>query len=500
MMQTSLLAIDAGTTHIKAGLFSRSGELLAFAKKPTVLHKSSHGYVYYEPDEIWLTVLEVCEEVLSKANPVSIIGIGVSSMAETGLLIEKQSGKYGSWMVPWFDKSSSGAAQLLSQESADPEIFMKTGIYPSFKCSLAKILWLRDDMCVPVKKMVWLSTADFLIFKMTGSMATDYSLAGRTYAFNFSSKRWDRDRLQGYALDESFFPKVSASVERVGEICGEFCFRTGLKAGISVVAAGHDHVCGSFSAGAIEPDLIFDSMGTAEALIGGFPERTLNVADRHSGLSFGFHPARGFRYWMGGLSASGGSLDWARKMLGDPSLNIAELEDLASRVGPEPTGIIFFPYLSGSGAPHTDPTVRAAVVGLDSKHGREHLARAVFEGTAYEMNFILQAALGNLDTSVRTVLAAGGGSKSKVWMQIKADVSGCHFDSLQMSETTMLGAALLAGVGSGLYRDETDALKAVENMERKTYLPVDKRHASYQEIYTQGFLKLQSAIREFGKG
>jgi sugar (pentulose or hexulose) kinase len=498
-MEPSTLAIDAGTTHIKAGLFSRSGRLITTSKKATKVHQSPKGYAYFNPDEIWETVLELCQEISSVSDPHTVAGIGVSSMAETGLLVDRRSGQYGSWLIPWFDKSASRIAQALRENSNEAEVFLKTGIYPNFKSGLVKILWLRDYLKVTLKDKVWLSTSDFIVHKMTGVLATDYSLAGRTYAFDIDKKAWDKERLISLRLDDSIFPRVCESAEPVGRTKGEFAYRTGLEEGIPVVIAGHDHVVGSFAVGALEPDAIFDSMGTAEALIGTFSNRALTDADRQSGLTFGCHTARGKRYWMGGLSASGGSLDWARRLLGDPALDFAELEQLASRAGPDPTGIVYFPYLAGSGSPHTDPVVRGALVGLDAGHRREHLIRAVFEGTAYEMEFIRQTAVNSTGVPARIVLSAGGGSRSSVWMQIKADVSGCRFESLHMPESTLLGAALLAGVGAGVYRDETEAVGAVVPIERRTYLPDMKRHASYQEIYSHTFLELQAGIRAIGK-
>jgi sugar (pentulose or hexulose) kinase len=498
-MEPCLLAIDAGTTHCKAGLFSRSGRLLASARQPTQVRQSSTGYFYFEPAEIWRAVMEVCREVCLKVEPGVIAGIGVSSMAETGLLVDRQSGNPGSWLVPWLDKGALQVAQNLEKRPGGVGAFLKTGIYPNFKCGLAKIIWLRDEFQIPLEGMVWLSVADFIALNITGELATDYSLAGRTYAFDLDKKEWDGERLYDLGLDASIFPKAVASGETVGSARGEFKKFTGLKFEVPLVIAGHDHVCGSFAVGGLNPGIIFDSMGTAEAMLGTIDERILGESEARSGLTFGAHAARGRRYWMGGLSASGGSLEWARRVLGDPAISFEELEALASKLEASPTGIIYFPYLSGSGSPHTDPLVRAALVGIDAKHGREHLVRAFFEGTAYEMEFIRQAAIEGVGVSGETVIAAGGGSRSRTWMQIKADVSGCRFESLHMQETTLLGAALLAGMGAGIFTGEKDALAACEPLERDIYLPDENRHSSYRQIYENGFLELQSALRTAAK-
>jgi sugar (pentulose or hexulose) kinase len=497
-MEACLLGIDVGTTNCKAGVFTNFGRLLAAASRPTLAHQSSSGYTYFEAGEIWSAILDTCEEVCSKVDANTIAGVGVASMAETGLLIDRLSGQPGSWMVPWFDKGASSKALSLERQFGEAG-FYKTGIYPNFKCGLAKILWLRDEFNIPLSGMAWLSAADYIVFRMTGRMATDYSLAGRTYAFDLDKKEWDQERLKSLRVDPSIFPDAVPSGEIVGRASGNICTRLGMKEGTPVVIAGHDHVCGSFAVGALQPDHIFNSMGTAEAMLGTFEDRRLGAAELRSGLTFGLHAARGKRYWMGGLSASGGSLDWVRRVLGYPALNFDDLEELASRIEPEPTGIIYFPYLTGSGSPHTDLNVRAAFIGLDSGHGRAHIVRAVFEGTAFEMEFIRRTAVEGVGIKGEALLASGGGTRSRTWMQIKADVSGCRVESLKMQETTLLGAALLAGVGAGVFRDEDEVCAPSGHLEKEIYLPDEKRHAAYRQIYETDFIGMQSAMRNFGK-
>src|SRR5699024_2206717 len=136
--------------------------------------------------------------------------------------------------------------------------------------------------------------------------------------------------------------------------------------------------------GAVVPGVVFDSMGTAETLIGALPERPLTEADYHNGLQYGCHVARGLGYWMGGLSASGGSIEWFRALMSPPVPSYAAMEELLRSAGPDPTGIIYFPYLFGSGSPHTDPHARGAFIGLSNAHGAAKLFKAVLEGTAFE--------------------------------------------------------------------------------------------------------------------
>jgi xylulokinase len=418
-------------------------------------------------------------------------------MAETGLLVDRMNGEPHSALIPWFDPAATPQAQLLGQAADPVERFCRTGIRPNFKCSLAKILWLRERDPNLLDGAVWLNAADYLAYRLAGTMATDYSLAGRTYAYDIGRKEWDRDWLSALGIAPGLFPRPCASGEPVGSVQRRPAAETGLVEGTPVAICGHDHICAAFAAGAIEPGMVFDSMGTAEALVGAFSERGLTEADYRSGLVYGCHVARGNQYyWMGGLSASGGSVEWLRGILGDPALSYDQLQTLLEGASAGPTGILYFPYLSGSGSPHTDLHVRAAFIGLQADHDQAELVKAVLEGTAYEVEFIRRRAEEVFGIEIRKLVASGGGTRNPGWMQIKADVSGCAVQVTKTAEATLLGAALVAGVGIGIYADEGAALAKSTRPEIKTYYPDEHRHSMYLELYDDGYLALQRPLRE----
>jgi sugar (pentulose or hexulose) kinase len=168
---------------------------------------------------------------------------------------------------------------------------------------------------------------------------------------------------------------------------------------------------------------------------------------------------------------------------------------LLEKTSPAPTGILYFPYLAGSGSPHSDLRVRAAFVGLDAAHSRADLARAVLEGTAYEIEFIRRIAESVINIPVERITVSGGGTRNPHWMQIKADVSGCRLEVLDMPEATLLGAALVAGVGCGVYPDHQTASAMVDRPEQTVYLPDPARHKAYSHYYEIGFLALQAPLR-----
>ena len=493
---TALLGIDIGTTRVKAGLFSQDGALLRLASLPTPAERSTEGYSFYDPEKLWSTAVEVIRSVQEEVGSGEVGAVGIAGMAETGLLVDASTGAPRTPFIPWFDPSSSGQVEKFNQ--GDPrQRFLHAGLRPTFKSSLAKILWLqeRDPGLIPGAR--WLSVEDYIAYRLTGVMGTDYSLAGRTFAFRIDRRAWDEEWLARFGLDASLFPAALPSGAPLGGVTAQGSCLSGLPPGAPVAISGHDHICAAFAAGAVQPGLVFDSMGTAETLIGSLGKAGPGESEYHSGLVVGCHVARGQYYWMGGLSASGGSIEWIRSILNDPALSYEDVEALLSQAPSEPTGILYFPYLSGSGSPHTEACARAAIIGLRASHGRADLLKAVMEGAAYEVEFIRRAAERAAGHPVTHLRAAGGGTRSRGWIQIKADVSGCTFEILPMPQATLLGAALIAGAGCGVYTGEAEALLAGAPPSFETITPDPGRHALYKELYEQGFEKLQEPLRHY---
>lgn len=499
----SLLGVDVGTTHCKAGLFvEQEGRLhlAAHCSKPTVTHQSADGYAFYDPGEIWETVAECIAQAREAGDSEQPWAVGISSMAETGLLVDGRTGDPRSPLLPWFDKTQAPQAARLGlhgDREHRKERFLSSGIYPSFKCSLAKILWLRDRDASILNGAVWLPAASYIAQRLTGKMACDYSLAGRTYAFHIGHKKWDEAWLREWDMSAENFPAVFQAGTPVGG-CLEGNL-AGLLPGIPVSITGHDHVCAAFAAGTNRPGWVFDSMGTAESFLGTYEASELGEEQYQSGLSYGCHVAHGYNYWMGGLSASGGSVEWLRSTLGEPPLSYEDLDALLLEASPGPTGILYFPYLAGSGSPHSDPDLRGTLVGLTSMHDRADILKAVLEGTAFELEYIRRTAEQAMGNPIDHILAAGGGTRNRHWLQIKADVFGCALEALAMPEATLLGAALLGGVGAGVFPDEEHALLARPEIKGERYTPDPDRHQAYQELYERGYLPLQQPLRDLAR-
>ena len=494
MAGMAILAVDIGTTHCKAGLFALDGTALKIATRPMVVQRASSGESYFDPEELWGTASAVIREV---ASADSIAAIGIASMAETGLLLDRRTGAPRSVFIPWFDTSAQPQAELI-RRAADPlECYLKTGRRISFKSSLAKILWLREKDESLLKGAIWLSAADYIAYRLTGEFGTDPSLAAFTFAFRLDQKVWDSDWLWEWHLGPNFFPPIHPSGAPLGCVQSDVANSLGLTPNIPVAVCGHDHAAAAFAMNVTCPGKVFDSMGTAETLIGAFAERPLTKDDFRAGLIYGCHVARGRGYWLGSLSASGGSVEWLRRQLGNDPLSYEEVDALLASASSEPTGILYFPYLLGSGAPHIDPHVHGAFVGLSTLHGRADLLKAVLEGAAYEVEFIREAGQEVTGQSIATLIAAGGGTRNRTWLQIKADVSGCRIEASGEPEATLLGGALVAGIGTGVYASESEAFAGLCSKQVEIFLPNSERHASYRRLYEQGYLRLQEPLRQY---
>jgi sugar (pentulose or hexulose) kinase len=493
-----LMGIDVGTTNIKAGLFLHNGAGVKLASRPTPTRQTDEGFYYYDPEELWNTVAEVIREASEAAQAEEITSIGIASMAEAGLLVDQDSGVPRSHLIPWFDTRTMDQYEQIKQ-AADPlERFAASGLRANFKQGLSKILWLRDRGSADLNHTKWLSMGDYIAYRLTGRMATDYSLAARTFAYRIDQKCWDEPWIRYFDLLPDMFPEALPAGTPLGTVIPKMASGLGLSRHTIVAIAGHDHVCASLSVGAVTPGIVFDSMGTAETLVGMLSERPLGEAEYATGLSYGCHVVPNRYFWMGGISSAGGSVEWLRSKLSNTELMSYErMIELLSQTKQEPTGILYYPYLSGSGAPNPDPQAKAAFIGLSKVHEQGDMLKAVLEGTSYELESIRLKAEQIAGESIKHLIAVGGGTRNRHWMRIKSDVTGCSIMVSQVSEATLLGAAVTAGIGSGAYANADEAAAIISGDQLDIVEPQAGNHAAYKRIFSQGYMPLQGPLRQY---
>ncbi|MFB5193191.1 FGGY-family carbohydrate kinase [Alicyclobacillus fastidiosus] len=495
-MIPALMAIDVGTSHSKVGLYRVDGDLVKVSSHRTQTLSNQAGQFYYQPDDIWRTIASGIREVLDGDGDVRVLAIAIASMAESGVMVHRQTGVPLSECIPWFDRRSSDQAEWIVNSDRPFARFSKSGLHPSFKCGLAKVLWLFQNTDAGFSQGVWLSLADYIAFRLTHKLATDYSLAARTLAFRIDTKEWDTPWIASFKLPKGLFPDAYPAGTVIGKTHAELD-GIGLRPGIPVSIAGHDHICASLGLGATRVGDVYDSMGTAETLCGTLEERELGEIEYQSGLAYSCSMIPGQRVWIGGLPSSGGAVDWMRTEWFSPPATYEELREITTQFRQSPTGILFYPYLVGAGAPLPDPSVSGAFIGLTKSHTKIDVVKAVLEGTAYEMESIRARAEAVSGRPIKHMMAVGGGARLSAWLQIKSNVSGCRIDVSDETEATLRGAALFAGISAQVYRDFAEATRVVESRRVTSVYEADQAlHEAYQNVYAKRYQPVNQALRE----
>jgi xylulokinase len=356
------------------------------------------------------------------------------------------------------------------------------------------MLWIKENQPEAWTRTVrWLHVADYVAYRLSGGQATDWSLASRTMAFDIRKRAWDDEILGAVGINRTLFAAPVASGTEVGKVTAEAATATGLPKGAVVAAGGQDHVCGALAAGVTKPGTVLDSLGTAEAIFVAVDQPLSDPKLGRQGYSQGAHVAPGNYYVYGGLYTSGASINWWKDILGeDHDVMIAK----AAGAPAGSLGVGFLPHLRMGDPPHFDARSRGAFVGLTTDVDRGTLTRAVFEGLAYEARATLEPLLefASID-QIGDVTMIGGGTRNELLTRIKASVFNTTINVVDLEEATALGAAILAGIGAGVYRGIADALSAIR-LSTTAVAPTTTDVANYDAYYHEVFQPLYSALRD----
>jgi len=463
-----LIGIDIGTTSLKAAAYDQFGHPVARSQVRTPTYYPHPGWAYYQPDEIWNLVASLLREVIAAIEThYEIAGLAIASMAEAGVPLDKE----GGWVYPiisWFDKRTQEQVEWWQAEVGPDRVFSITGLPLMPIWSLNKIMWLRSHEPSAYERMTtWLNMADYVTFKLSGVQATDYSLACRTMALDLETMSWSEDLIRLAGVRPELFPRLVSSGELLGYVTEQASKVTGLPAGTPVVSGGHDHLCGALAAGVIQAGDLLDSMGTSEALLMPLDRPVLQPEIGRAGYAQGAHVVSNCYYIMGGLYTSGASVDWfMEQILPSDNRSYDALLTLAAQAPPGSLGVFFVPHLRLGSPPHYDPKARGAFIGLSTDVNRSSLARALFEGLAYEAFLSMTTMAEMVKTPIERIVLIGGGTRNNLLLEIKATVADRALQVVEVEEATTLGAALLAGIGIGLYRDAADAQMCLRHNQR----------------------------------
>ncbi len=483
-----LVGVDIGTTNIKGIVFHPEGTKLASASRPTRTHYHGTEVADFYPEEIWEDVKSVLAELVSQCVcPEKIGSISFACFGEAGLAVDAQ-GKALAPSIAWFDHRSNAVVEKWKEQVDEYEVFRITGMRIGSVSSLAKILWEKENLPDVYRKIKkWLFIPSYVILKLTGEYATDYSMASRSMLFDITKKAWSEKMCRLADIPIDLLPAAKSSGTPVGEISRKIAASLGLKNNVIVTLGGHDHLCGAFSAGLRQKGDLVNSTGTTDALCALIDPAWIDQRYYNAGVNCGCHVAADQIYLLGGILTAGRAIDWFidnfYPSVGAPRNNLYQslIEHAeASPVGSN--GLVVLPHLRGCFTPNFDATAKGAILGLRTTHTYKDISRAIFEGLSLEFRVVLDTLSELTGDTFPQVICIGGGSKNRFWSQLKADVTQRIMVINNVQENTSLGAAILAGLGSGTYRDADEAFEILKS-NCDILQPNQKNFEIYRQIY-----------------
>ncbi|HOX39933.1 MAG TPA: FGGY family carbohydrate kinase [Candidatus Brocadiia bacterium] len=501
-----LLGVDVGSTNLKAVLFNDDGEIVSKGSQPTELGHpdGSHpDWAVWEPDAIWGGVAASIREAVSGVDASCIRGVAVTGMGMDGLPVDRD----GKWLYPfisWHCPRTIPQQEWWVKNIGAERQFEIGGdqIWP-FNTAL-RLRWMREhEPAILDRAFKWVLIEDYINLMLCGEYATDYSMASNTLLFDLRTRAWSDELLSRSGVDRNLLCEPRPAGTVLGKVHARAAEATGLARGTPVVLGGHDYSCGCLPTGAFRPGALLDVLGTWEMVVTALSEPVLTENVRKTGALVDAHVARD-RWAVMGAAVAADMLEWFRQELGGEERRAAEAEgkvdwdlliSLAESSKPGSNGLFFLPHMSGSHCPVPDHLSAGSFAGLRNTHKRADLFRAVIEGVNYQFLQILRAFQENVGIKAEQIVAIGGPTKNRFWMQNKADVCGMVIQVPDLSEAVPLGAALLAGIGAGVYRDETEAFERVWR-EGIRYEP-DPGTTEEYEAHFQKFGRLYPALRNF---
>jgi xylulokinase len=488
----NLLGLDIGTTGCKAILFDSDGTLLAKASREYAVDFPHPQWAEQDLENVWRLAQESIREAIAVAKVTEIAAIGLSVHGEAVTPVDKNGHPLRPTILG-MDSRTAPQNDWLRERFGGEALFQRTGMVIHTVNTLPKLLWLKEnepDIWKAADK--FLLVEDFLIQKMTGQAVVSQCLASRTQMFNLNQGKWDDGILESLGLDSARLSLVQPSGTVVGSLTPELVSGFGLNPPPLVVTGGHDQACGALGVGLTTPGLASVSTGTAEVVEVALPSPVVSQPLYEGNISVYNHVVPGLFLAMT-LNHSGGmSLRWFRDGFCEPQMiqsaqaNADAYDLMLIGASADPTSLLVLPHFSGSGTPTFDTESKAAILGLTFATTRADIAKAILEGLTYELRLNLDLLKAG-GVKIDVLRAIGGGAKSKLWLQLKADITGIPVVTPKITEAAGFGAALLAGVGAGVFPSVAEAASRFLQLTDE-YRPDPARHAAYTrqfELYRQ---------------
>jgi xylulokinase len=488
----NLIGLDVGTTGCKALLFNEDGEALGSGFREYPIATDASGKAEQDADQVWGLCVEALRSATEEAvrrvgRRPDVAAIGVSTQGDAIIPLDRSGQPTAPTFLGMDYRSARQARDCAARFGAEP-LYRRTGMRPHPINALCKVLWLREERPEAWARTARVATyADFVLGRLGAPGWIDETMASRTMAWDLEKRCWAEDLLAELGFSTSLFSCAIPSGTPIGRLAPSLARQLGLTGDVQLVSGAHDQAAGAVGAGALEDGDAVISTGTAEVLSTSFVSPGAPPA-----LYAGFYPCyasalpgRRFTFTLnhvGGLLLRWYRDTWAAAEVAEAAASGRDpYEVILSGLPEGPATVLFLPHLNGAGTPTCDTGSMGAIVGLTLATRRADVVKAMLECQSYELLQNLET-LTSADITVRRVTAVGGGARSPVWLQVKADVLGLPIRTVQVNEAACLGAAVLAGAGAAVYSSVAEGARRAVRFGIE-YHPVHSAHAAYGQRY-----------------
>ena len=504
----SLLAIDAGTTSVKAGLFAPDGTCLGVSRQEYQLETPSAERAQLEPEIYWQACLKTVRAALlqSGQEPGQVKAVSVSSQGETTIVLDDKGRAIYPALV-WLDNRAVEQAAFLARQFG-AEVYGRTGI-PEIVATwpACKILWLRqNEPQIFERAAKFVLVQDYIIYRLTGRIVTDGSISCTTLNYDLQKNTWWKDIQEAIGIRKEQLPEIVPPGSRVGSLSPEAANAMGLTTKTQVITGGMDQAVGAIGAGNFRPGIVSESTGAALAI-----QATISnpMIDKSQVVPVYKHSAPGQFLFVPVCPTAGMALKWLRDVFFQDEMKLAEenkteaydrLTALAGAIPAGADGLVMLPHLMGAFSPETNLAARGSFTGFTLSHTRGHFVRALLEGVAFMLRQNLES-IESTGLAIKEIRSTGGGARSRLWNQIKADVCNLPVVTLANEETGLLGDAILAGVSCGIFKSIEEGCQSMV-MVKESFMPgLDARaYVSAYQMYCDLDRQLSGYYRtSFGK-
>ncbi|MDB4900662.1 MAG: xylulokinase, partial [Gemmatimonadetes bacterium] len=483
MSDPLFLGLDVGTSGVKAILVAPNGDVVATATTPLTMATPQPGWAEQDPSAWWEASLASMRSLMKARPDASVAAIGISGQMHSSVFLDR-AGDVIRPALLWCDGRTTAECDEITRAVGGEARLRELACNPALEgFTLPKVLWLRRHEPDAFARLATvLLPKDYIRYRLTGVLATDPSDASATLMYDTARLRWSEEILSAVGLTTAIVPDVGGSAEVLGRVTPEAATISGLSAGTPVVGGGADNACGAAGVGVLAAGEVVSSWGTSGTVLA--PMSAPHVDPGLRAHTF-CHVLPDMWYMMGVVLSAGGAFGWYREQFArefaDPADAAKRLDVEAATVARGADGVTFLPYLQGERTPHRDAAARGAFVGLSLAHTRAHLTRAVLEGVCFALRDSLTI-LHEVGLTSNQVLLTGGGARSPFIRRLQAEVFGLPVSTVNREEGPAYGAALLAAVGAGVFRDLPAAARAtlVRGVAER---PADGAHREYAQPY-----------------